>query len=107
MKCITPKCHSTKIRARGLCKRCYDRLTKQVQRKTTTWDELVAKGLANNAKNPGYSQQCREALSNIDKVRLRLWKERRFDQYSLYYDPDGTRPEFQTLRDFVAKTERK
>jgi hypothetical protein len=49
MKCLTPDCGCEKIKARGLCVRCYTRLKKQVSRGDTTWGSLIEKGVCNRA----------------------------------------------------------
>jgi len=50
MICMTKGCHR-KTAARGLCKTCYHRLEKRVQRGTATWDELIASGQCTGAKS--------------------------------------------------------
>lgn len=47
-KCIIEACTSPSAPAlkRGLCMRCHSRAKKMVQGGTTTWDEIVALGLA-------------------------------------------------------------
>ena len=48
MECLTDWCYGKPI-ARGLCKTCYYRLLRRVQRGTTTWGNLIAKGKCKKA----------------------------------------------------------
>ncbi len=43
MECLTNWCYCKPI-ARGLCKTCYYRLLRQVQRGTAKWGDLIASG---------------------------------------------------------------
>ena len=49
MECLTESCHGKPI-TRGLCKTCYYRLLRQVQRGNITWGILIAKGCCKKAK---------------------------------------------------------
>jgi len=51
-KCIIPKCKN-KPRTRGLCHNCYQCASGLVRQKISTWDELVAKGLAKKSRFGG------------------------------------------------------
>ena len=59
MKCLTPECQETKLKSRGLCYCCYKKLYQRVQRKTTTWGELIDKGLASRTTRKGASTEVR------------------------------------------------
>ncbi len=49
MECLTDWCYGKPI-ARGLCKTCYYRLLRQVQRGKTRWCDLIQLGLCKKAK---------------------------------------------------------
>ena len=49
MECLPEDCHGETI-ARGLCRKCYYRLLRQVQRGATTWGVLIAFGLCKKVK---------------------------------------------------------
>ncbi len=51
MECLTKGCHGEVI-ARGLCKTCYYRLLRRVQRGSDCWGGLIAFGLCKKAKRP-------------------------------------------------------
>jgi ribosome-binding protein aMBF1 (putative translation factor) len=58
--CLTPDCKETKLKARGLCERCYFRLVRKVQRGTVSWQEYEAKGLAEKTVRKGPSAAERQ-----------------------------------------------
>lgn len=58
--CLTPECESKQIFCRGLCKKCYTRLLRRVQRGTVTWRELISQGLAKKASCSGASTERRQ-----------------------------------------------
>ena len=49
MECLTDWCYGKPI-ARGLCKTCYYRMLRQVQRGTATWGVLISMGCCKKAK---------------------------------------------------------
>ncbi len=49
MECLTPDCYCKPI-ARGLCKTCYYRLLRRVQRGRIKWCELTERGYCKKAK---------------------------------------------------------
>jgi len=52
-KCLVPTCNRTDMASRGLCALCYQLASNAIRESKTTWDELIALGLAYPAKRPG------------------------------------------------------
>lgn len=73
MKCLTPDCQSEKIYARGVCRRCYDRLQTRVRRGTATWSELVDQGFATKAQRRGCSSRQKQGSSNSLDAMLKKY----------------------------------
>jgi len=48
-ECLTPDCHCKPI-SRGLCKTCYYRLLRRVQRGNSKWNDLIACGYCKKAR---------------------------------------------------------
>lgn len=45
-KCLVKGCKFSGDFCRGMCRRCYSGASRLVRKNETTWDELVAKGIA-------------------------------------------------------------
>lgn len=63
MKCLIAECNSEGNYSRGLCRRCYRRISKRVRRGTATWQDLMDKGLIKKSKNPGASTKKRREVA--------------------------------------------
>ena len=86
MKCLTPECACETILCRGLCKPCYYRLLRRVQRGHTTWGALAMEGRAARAtKNTATPEARREgrlrakttkAQVDAEVVENSTWEEK-------------------------------
>ena len=80
MKCLTPECKETKIKARGLCTKCYYRLLRTIQRSPSRdWGYYIAQGLAGRAVHKGASTEVRRK-AQTERRRQRDQYERRQDE---------------------------
>ena len=71
MKCLISDCNSEGDYSRGLCRRCYRRISKRVRRGTTTWQDFIDKGFAQKSKNHGAStKKRREAAIKANDSKI-------------------------------------
>ncbi len=70
MECLTDWCYGKPI-ARGLCKTCYYRLLRQVQRGTTKWGDLIAGGKCKKAKRSSVLTTAVRRKNALDALALK------------------------------------
>jgi len=62
-QCKTPNCDNKASYVRDLCRGCYQQAAKMVRDKVTTWDELMAMGLAGPASARGRPHGARHRFT--------------------------------------------